>query len=129
MQQINFLHWISQRLGKTALARIPFTDALATDAAFYARGEGRQEGRIDGQRGGFRGGRSGGIVRPTLKFNGKQFCHILNNMRPCNGTPTADGCKSQSGEERLHKCSWVDYGKLCGKYHKKMEQKPFNFSH
>ena len=63
MQQRNFLHWISERLGKTALARMGFTDALATDAAFYGRGEGRQEGRIDGQRGGFRGGRSGGIVR------------------------------------------------------------------
>jgi hypothetical protein len=105
----------ANELVKTALARRGFTDALPTDVAPYGRVEGRLEGRLDGQRGSFRGGRGGGIVRPTLKINGKQVCQIWNNMRPCNGTPTADGCKSQSGEERLHKCSWVDNGKLCGK--------------
>ena len=110
----------ANELVKTALARRGFTDALPTDVAPYGRVEGRLEGRLDGQR----GGRGGGIVRPTLKINGKQVCHIWNNMRPCNGTPTADGCKSQSGEERLPKCSWVDNGKLCGKDHKKREHKP-----
>ena len=110
----------ANELVKTALARRGFTDALPTDTATYGRGD----GRVDGQRGGFRGGRGGGTVRPILKINGKQVCHIWNNMRPCNGTPTADGCKSQSGEERLHKCSWVDNGKLCGKDHKKREHKP-----
>ena len=114
----------ANELVKTALARRGFTDALPTDVAPYGRVEGRLEGRLDGQRGSFRGGRGGGTIRPTLKINGKQVCHIWNNMRPCNGTPTADGCKSQSGEERLHKCSWVDNGKLCGKDHKKGEHKP-----
>ena len=110
----------ASKLVKTALARRGFTDALPTNATPYVG----VEGCIDGQRGGFRGGRGGGTVRPTLKINGKQVCHIWNNNRPCNGTPTADGCKSQSGEERLHKCSWVDNGKVCGKDHKKREHKP-----
>ena len=81
----------ANELVKTALARRSFTDALPTDVAPYGRVEGRQEGRLDGQRGSFRGGRGGGTIRPTLKINGKQVCHIWNNMRPCNGTQTADG--------------------------------------
>jgi hypothetical protein len=64
-----------------------------------------------------------GTVRKELKLNGKSICHAWNNLRPCNGTPITDGCKSQSGEERLHKCSWVDNGKFCAKDHKKREHK------
>ena len=41
---------------------------------------GRLEGRLDGQRGSFRGGRGGGTIRPTLKINGKQVCHIWKTM-------------------------------------------------
>ena len=39
-------------------------------------------------------------------------------------SPTTDGCKAQTGEERLHKCSRVDNNKFCGKDHKRRENKP-----
>ena len=110
-------------LVRTALARRGCSDALPTDFVLqYGDGEGRGDGR--GVRGG-RGGRGGGhgTVRKELKLNGKSICHAWNNLRPCNGTPITDGCKSQSGEERLHKCSWVDNGKFCAKDHKKREHK------
>ena len=114
----------ANELVKTALARRGLTDALPTDS-HSSFGQVRGEGRQDSQRGGHRGGRGGSTnTRPVLKLNGKAVCHAWNNLRPCNGTPIPDGCKSQAGEERLHKCSWVDNGKLCGKDHKKREHKP-----
>ena len=104
----------------TTLARRGCSDALPSHFALqYGDGEGREEGRsVRGGRGGRGGGSGGGhgTVRQELKLNGKSVCHAWNNQRPCNGTPpTTDGCKSQSGEERLHKCSWVDNGTFCGR--------------
>ena len=53
-------------------------------------------------------------MRRELKLDGKNVCHAWNNQKPCNGTPTPDGCKAQTGEERLHMCSWVDNNKFFG---------------
>ena len=122
-------------LVKTALARRGLSDALPTDAAvFFGDGHGGRGGGRGGNRGGdrggdrgsHRGGRGGGLSsqRKELKLDGKSVCHAWNNLKPCNGTPTSDGCKAQTGEERLHRCSWVDNNKFCGKDHKKREHKP-----
>jgi hypothetical protein len=110
-------------LVRTALARRGLSDALPSDSSFLV-GEG--QGGRGGGRPSHRGGRGGGLssVRRELKLDGKSICHAWNNQKPCNGTPTTDGCKAQTGEERLHKCSWVDNNKFCGKDHKKREHKP-----
>lgn len=113
----------ANELVRTALARRGLSDALPTDSSVLY---GEVHGGRGGSRVGNRGGRGGGIVgvKRELKLDGKSVCHAWNNQKPCNGTPTADGCKAQTGEERLHKCSWVDNNKYCGKDHKKREHKP-----
>ena len=107
---------------KTAMARRGLSDALPTDSQAYFDGSNRG-GRGGGQG---RGGGRGGITsqRNELKINGKSVCHSWNNNKPCNGTPSTDGCRGTSGDERLHKCSWVENGKYCGEKHRKREHKP-----
>ena len=112
----------ANELVKTSLARRGFASELPTDQSFVqGRGDGRGNVRLGGG-GGAQGVRS--TTRRELKLNGKSVCYLWNNHKPCIGTLTADGCKGQSGEERLHRCSWVDNNKLCGKDHKKREHKP-----
>ena len=112
----------ANELVKTSLARRGFASELPTDQSFVqGRGDGRGNVRLGGG-GGAQGVRN--TTRKELKLNGKSVCYLWNNNKPCIGTLTADGCKGQSGEERLHRCSWVDNNKLCGKDHKKREHKP-----
>ena len=108
---------------KTAMARRGLSDALPSDGQAYFDGGNRGGGRGGGHARG--GGRGGGIPpRKELKLDGKTVCHSWNNNKPCNGIPSSEGCRATSGEERLHKCSWVEHGKYCGKDHKKRDHKP-----
>ena len=60
----------------------------------------------------------------------KQYCRIFihgflkDSFEPCNCIPSPEECRATFGEERLHKCSWVEYGKYCSQDHKKSDHKP-----